>query len=61
MSNFQHPSEQGQSGAFKGDEAITEAAVLGEIDAKWNNKWNNRKKAAIGYIGTGEGVLPGLE
>lgn len=56
MSNFQHPGEESQKGAFKGAGAITEAAVLGEIDVQWNN----RKKAAIGYIGTVDGALPGL-
>jgi secreted PhoX family phosphatase len=57
MSNFQHPGEEGQKGEFKGAGTITEAAVLGEIDAKWNN----RKKAAIGYIGTVDGALPALK
>lgn len=56
MSNFQHPGEESQKGAFKGAGAITEAAVLSEIDVQWNN----RKKAAIGYIGTVDGALPEL-
>lgn len=56
ISNFQHPGEESQKGAFKGAGAITEAAVLGEIDAKWNH----RKKAAIGYLGTVDGALPAL-
>ena len=57
MSNFQHPGEESQKGAFKGAGSITEAAVLGEIDSKWNS----RKKAAIGYIGTVDGALPALK
>ncbi len=57
MSNFQHPGEESQKGTFKGAGAINEAAVLAEIDAKWNH----RKKAAIGYIGTADGALPALK
>ena len=57
MSNFQHPGEESQKGSFKGAGEITEAAVLAEIDAKWNH----RKKAAIGYIGAVGGALPALK
>jgi hypothetical protein len=53
MSNFQHPAEQEQIGAFKGAGTVTEAAVLAEID----RKWNGRKKAAIGYVGSTSGGL----
>jgi len=54
MSSFQHPGEQEQIGAFKGAGTVTEAAVLAEIDARWDG----RKKAAIGYVGTAGGALP---
>jgi hypothetical protein len=54
MSNFQHPGEEDQKGAFRGADGVTEASVLAAIDAKWNG----RKKVAIGYIGTAEGALP---
>jgi len=61
LSNFQHPGEQEQNGAFKGatdasGTTVTEAGVLGAIDARWGS----RKKAAIGYIGTAGGALPAL-
>ncbi len=48
MSNFQHP---GDGDAYTGPD---EAEVIDAIDAKWND----RKKAAIGYIGTEQGALP---
>lgn len=57
MSNFQHPGEESQKGGFKGAGAVTEADVLNAINAKWDN----RKKAAIGYIGTENGALPALK
>lgn len=57
MSNFQHPGEEDQNGNFLGAPDITEADVLDAIDMKWNN----RKKAAIGYIGTEDGALPALK
>ena len=56
MSNFQHPGEEGQKGEFLGAPGITEADVLSAI----NEKWNNRKKAAIGYVGTEDGALPAI-
>ena len=56
MSNFQHPGEEGQKGEFLGAAEISEADVLTAIDSKWSN----RKKAAIGYIGTEEGALPAI-
>jgi len=57
MSNFQHPGEKDQEGEFKGAGSITEADVLNAINAKWDNK----KKAAIGYIGTEDGALPAIK
>lgn len=52
MSNFQHPGEGNISNYLGTDKA----EVLSAIDSKWNNK----KKAAIGYIGTEHGALPAL-
>ena len=37
-------------------QSISKDAVLAEINAKWDNK----KKAAIGYIGLTDGALPSL-
>ncbi len=48
MSNFQHP---GDGSSYTGTDA---AAVVTAI----NSKWANKKKAAIGYIGTTDGALP---
>jgi secreted PhoX family phosphatase len=48
MSNFQHA---GDGSAYKGADA---AQVISSI----NSKWGNKKKAAIGYLGTTEGALP---
>jgi hypothetical protein len=56
MSNFQHPGEMDQVGAFEGAGTVTEADVLAEIDARWGG----RKRSAIGYLGTAEGALPAL-
>ncbi len=56
LGNFQHPGEEDQHGAFLGAPGITEADVLSAVDARWDN----RKKAAIGYIGTEDGALPGF-
>ncbi len=50
MSNFQHA---GDGNAYTGADA---AAVTAAIDAKWGN----RRKAAIGFIGTRDGALPRL-
>lgn len=50
MSNFQHPGDFGDS-----DPAWP------QIEALINQKWNNKLKAAIGYIGTaGGGALPAM-
>jgi secreted PhoX family phosphatase len=51
MSNFQHP---GDGDAYTGADA---AEVMAAIDAKWND----RKKAALGYIGTEQGALPAFK
>jgi secreted PhoX family phosphatase len=53
MSNFQHPGEGGTLSNYFGADR---AEVLNQI----NSKWGNRKKAAIGYIGTDHGALPSL-
>ena len=62
MSNFQHPAEQSQVGAFKGVKDATGAVVLTEAEVlnAIAGKWGGRKKAAIGYIGTAEGALPAI-
>lgn len=58
MSNFQHPGEEAQKAEFLGAASgITEDDVLNEI----NTKWDYRKKAAIGYIGTEDGALPAFK
>lgn len=54
MSNFQHPGEGGTLANYLGTDRND---VLNAI----NSKWNNRKKAAIGYIGTRDGALPAFE
>lgn len=54
MSNFQHPGEGGTLANYLGADR---EAVLDQI----NSKWDNRKKAAIGYIGTEQGALPALQ
>lgn len=54
MSNFQHPGEGGTLSNYLGADR---ADVLNAI----NGKWRNRKKAAIGYIGTEDGALPAFK
>ena len=54
MSNFQHPGEGGTLSNYLG-------ADRQEILDLINAKWDNRKKAAIGYIGTAAGALPALK
>ena len=60
-SNFQHPGED--RGKTYGIDPLTnylggdKEQVLEQI----NHKWNNRKAAAIGYIGTETGALPALK
>lgn len=53
MSNFQHPGE-GDIGSYTGADKDD---VLATINAKWDDK----RKAAIGYIGTSEGALPAFK
>lgn len=50
MSNFQHPGDQ----ELEGYRGADREAIRQLID----KKWGNRKRAAIGYIGTAEGALP---
>jgi hypothetical protein len=52
-SNFQHPGEGGTLSNYLGADR---QQVLDLI----NQKWDNRRKAAIGYIGTAGGALPAL-
>lgn len=49
-SNFQHPGEENISRYLGADKAAVLAAL--------NEKWNNRKKSAIGYIGLKDSALP---
>jgi secreted PhoX family phosphatase len=49
--NFQHPGDEDGMKAYTGND---KAEVAAKIDALWGN----RKKAAIGYIGTSDGALP---
>lgn len=53
MSNFQHPGEGGLSNYLGADKD--------EILALIDQKWNFRKKVAVGYIGTMKGALPALD
>ena len=53
MSNFQHPGE-GDISSYTGDD---KEQVLKAIYRKWDDK----KKSAIGYIGTERGALPALD
>jgi hypothetical protein len=53
MANFQHPGDED----LKGYQGADRAGVKAKIDALWGN----RKKAAIGYIGTDQGALPALQ
>ncbi len=53
LSNFQHPGE-GDLASYTGADR---QAVLDAI----NRNWNDKKKAAIGYIGTEHGALPAFE
>lgn len=53
MSNFQHPGES-NIGSYTGAD---KPQVLDAL----NRNWNNRQRAAIGYIGTADGALPALK
>lgn len=54
MSNFQHPGEGGTLSNYLGADR---ADVLTALNAKWDD----RKKAAIGYIGTEDGAMPAFK
>jgi len=56
MSNFQHPGD----GKFDGTSGYLGSDRL-EVENAINTKWANKKKAAIGYIGTEHGALPALK
>jgi hypothetical protein len=51
MSNFQHA---GDGNKYVGADAATVTAAI-------NTKWGNKKKAAVGYIGTSNGALPAFK
>lgn len=53
LSNFQHPG----SGDISSYTGADKDAVLSAI----NKKWDNKKKAAIGYVGIASGALPSLK
>ncbi len=52
MSNFQHPGEDDLEDYTGADKAQVLALI--------NSQWANKKRAAIGYLGTPEGALPAL-
>jgi len=52
-SNFQHPGEADLKHYQGADQEAVRQAILA--------KWDHRKKAAIGYLGTSTGALPVLE
>ncbi len=53
MSNFQHPGEGDISKYLGADKADVLDAIY--------DKWDDKKKAAIGYIGTKDGALPAFK
>jgi hypothetical protein len=53
MSNFQHPGEDDLKGYTGSDQA--------EVLARINDQWSNKRRAAIGYIGTVDGALPAFQ
>lgn len=55
LSNFQHAGD----GKFDGTGYL--GADRAEVESAINAKWSNRKKAAIGYIGTEHGALPAFK
>jgi secreted PhoX family phosphatase len=60
-SNFQHPGEDRGSPFGSNPLANYTGADRAEVLAQINSKWNNRHRAAIGYIGTKEGgALPAI-
>lgn len=61
LSNFQHPGED--RGKPYGSDPLANylGADKADVLAAINAKWGNRKKAAVGYIGTEGGALPALK
>ena len=59
-SNFQHPGEDRGTPFGTDPLANYSGADRNDVLAAINARWNNRKKAAIGYIGTRDGALPAL-
>jgi len=59
-SNFQHPGEDRGTPFGTNPLANYTGADKNDVLAAINAKWNNRRKAAIGYIGSKEGALPAL-
>jgi hypothetical protein len=51
MGNFQHPGDT--LAAYTGADKAEVASLI-------DSKWGNRKKSAIGYLGTKDGALPKL-
>ncbi|MBK7000535.1 MAG: DUF839 domain-containing protein [Rhodoferax sp.] len=59
-SNFQHPGEDRGTPYGSNPLANYTGANKAEVLTAINTKWNNRKRSAIGYLGTKEGALPAL-
>lgn len=59
-SNFQHPGEDRGTPFGANPLANYTGADRAEVLSLVNSKWNNRKRAAIGYLGTNEGALPAI-
>ncbi len=57
LGNFQHSGEEDQIKSATTAGKALENSVLPVV----STKWDNRKKSAIGYIGTENGALPGLK
>jgi len=58
MGNFQHPGEFSDGNPDWEDNP--DDGTPG-VESLLNSKWNNRLKAAIGYIGTEDGALPAIK
>lgn len=59
-SNFQHPGEDRGTPFGTNPLANYTGADKDAVLAAINQKWNGRKRSAIGYIGTRDGALPAL-
>lgn len=59
-SNFQHPGEDRGSPYGSNPLANYTGADKATVLASINAKWNNRKRSAIGWIGTRDGALPAI-